>query len=91
VKVPAIAGYLELASRSKNCASFPGAPTGSGHAQAMVLRDRNHPSIVRWSQCNEPNGANTDSTQFEADLFNAMTKLDGTRPISVDSCCCNAC
>jgi hypothetical protein len=56
-----------------------------GHAQAMVLRDRNHPSIVRWSQCNEPNGANTDSNQFEADLFNAMTKLDGTRPISVDS------
>jgi hypothetical protein len=56
-----------------------------GHAQAMVLRDRNHPSIVRWSQCNEPNGANTDSNQFETDLFNAMTKLDGTRPISVDS------
>jgi hypothetical protein len=56
-----------------------------GHAQAMVLRDRNHPSIVRWSQCNEPNGANTDSNQFEADLFNAITKLDGTRPISVDS------
>jgi len=56
-----------------------------GHAQAMVLRDRNHPSIVRWSQCNEPNGASTDSNQFEADLFNAITKLDSTRPISVDS------
>lgn len=56
-----------------------------GHAQAMVLRDRNHPSIVRWSQCNEPNGSKTDSNQFEADLFNAMTKLDGTRPISIDS------
>ena len=55
-----------------------------GHAQAMVLRDRNHPSIVRWSQSNEPNSASTDSTQFETDLFNAMTKLDGTRPISTD-------
>jgi hypothetical protein len=55
-----------------------------GHAQAMVLRDRNHPSIVRWSQSNEPNDASTDSTQFETDLFNAMTKLDGTRPISAD-------
>jgi hypothetical protein len=54
------------------------------HAQAMVLRDRNHPSIVRWSQSNEPNDASTDSTQFETDLFNAMTKLDGTRPISAD-------
>ncbi|HEX7476545.1 MAG TPA: glycoside hydrolase family 2 TIM barrel-domain containing protein [Polyangiales bacterium] len=57
-----------------------------GHVQAMVLRDRNHPSIIRWSQANEPNGCyqTGDSDQFEADLFNAMTKLDGTRPISVD-------
>jgi len=55
-----------------------------GHAQAMVLRDRNHPSIVRWSQSNEPNDTPTDSAQFEADLFNAITKLDGTRPISAD-------
>ncbi len=56
------------------------------HVQAMVLRDRNHPAIIRWSQANEPNGCyqNGDSNQFEADLFNAMTKLDGTRPISVD-------
>jgi hypothetical protein len=54
------------------------------HAKAMVLRDRNHPSIIRWSQVNEPNGASTDSTQFENDLFNAITKLDATRPISVD-------
>jgi hypothetical protein len=55
-----------------------------GHAQAMVLRDRNHPSIVRWSQSNEAGSASTDSTQFETDLFNAITKLDGTRPISTD-------
>ena len=57
-----------------------------GHVQAMVLRDRNHPSIIRWSQANEPNGcaSHGDSNQFEQDLFNAMTKLDGTRPISVD-------
>jgi len=55
-----------------------------GHAQAMVLRDRNHPSIVRWSQSNEANSASTDSVQFETDLFNAITKLDGTRPISAD-------
>jgi hypothetical protein len=55
-----------------------------GHAQAMVLRDRNRPSIVRWSQSNEPNSSSTDSTQFETELFNAITKLDGTRPISTD-------
>jgi hypothetical protein len=56
------------------------------HVKAMVVRDRNHPSIIRWSQANEPNGCaqSGDSNQFEADLFNAMTKLDGTRPISAD-------
>jgi hypothetical protein len=54
------------------------------HARAMVLRDRNHPSIMRWSQSNEPNDSSTDSNQFEADLFNAITAVDGTRPISSD-------
>ncbi len=54
------------------------------HAKGMVLRDRNHPSVVRWSQANEPNGCSTDSNQFQADLFNAITHLDSTRPISVD-------
>ncbi|MGD0835938.1 MAG: glycoside hydrolase family 2 TIM barrel-domain containing protein [Polyangia bacterium] len=54
------------------------------HAQAMVMRDRNHPSVMRWSQSNEPNDSSTDSNQFEADLFNAITKLDSTRPVSSD-------
>ena len=25
------------------------------HARALVLRDRNHPAVIRWSQANEPN------------------------------------
>ncbi len=54
------------------------------HAKAMVLRDRNHPAIVRWSQSNEPDLGKNDSNQFEQDLFAAISALDGTRPVSVD-------
>ena len=36
------------------------------HARALVLRDRNHPAIIRWSQVNEPNFADFDSEQFRA-------------------------
>ena len=55
------------------------------HARALVLRDRNHPAVIRWSQANEPTGSSFDSEQFEQDLYAAMNGNDGTRPISVDA------
>ena len=54
------------------------------HARALVLRDRNHPAIIRWSQANEPNLGGGDSGQFEQDLYTAVSGSDGTRPVSVD-------
>ncbi|MBO0864383.1 MAG: hypothetical protein J2P16_04840, partial [Mycobacterium sp.] len=51
------------------------------HARDLALRDRNHPSVVRWSEANEPVGA---SGQFIQDLYTAITAVDPTRPISVD-------
>lgn len=54
------------------------------HARALVLRDRDHPSVIRWSQVNEPNNSGQDSGQFEQDLYTAMNGADGTRPVSVD-------
>ncbi|HET6711446.1 RICIN domain-containing protein [Amycolatopsis sp.] len=54
------------------------------HVRALTLRDRNHPSVVRWSQANEPSFSN-DSEQFEQDLYAAVNGADGTRPISVDA------
>lgn len=51
------------------------------HARALTLRDRNHPSIIRWSQVNEPNLADSDSEQFQKDLYAAVNGADGTRPI----------
>jgi hypothetical protein len=54
------------------------------HARALTLRDRNHPSIIRWSQVNEPNLADSDSEQFQRDLYAAVNAADGTRPIIVE-------
>ncbi|HEX3048907.1 MAG TPA: malectin domain-containing carbohydrate-binding protein [Bacillota bacterium] len=54
------------------------------HLKALFTRDRNHPSIVRWSTCNEPDNSNSDSTQFQLDLYNATMSVDNTRPISID-------
>jgi hypothetical protein len=50
------------------------------HLTALFTLDRNHPSVVRWSQANEPGG----DAQFETDLYNAAMAVDSTRPISVD-------
>ncbi len=51
--------------------------------KSMVLRDRNHPSIIMWSMCNE------EGIQYSpqaATIFSAMMKVvnanDGTRPIT---------
>jgi hypothetical protein len=54
------------------------------HLIALFTRDRNHASIVRQSQSNEPGLSSTDSTGFETNLYNAVMAVDGTRPISVD-------
>ncbi|MFI9816318.1 RICIN domain-containing protein [Saccharothrix variisporea] len=54
------------------------------HVRALTLRDRNHPSVVRWSQANEPTFGN-DSEQLEQDLYAAVNGADGTRPISIDA------
>ena len=56
-------------------------------AQAMVLRDRNHPSIIIWSLCNEggcmqgdPDGGYV-GTAFKSAIFAA----DTSRPITANS------
>ena len=51
--------------------------------QSMIRRDRNHPSIVLWSMCNEEG---IQSTEHGRKIFSAMMdavrKYDTTRPIS---------
>ena len=49
----------------------------------MILRDRNHPSIIMWSMCNEEG---LQGKQEGADIFSAMMRVvhqyDTTRPIT---------
>jgi len=62
-----------------------GEPNMLAHAAALVLRDRNHPSVIRWSQCNEPEFDSTNSPTFQQDLYQAIMAADDTRPVSGDS------
>jgi hypothetical protein len=55
-----------------------------GHLNALIHRDRNHPSIIRWSQDNEPEGDNTNSQMFQQQLYQTATAADDTRPVSAD-------
>jgi len=47
----------------------------------IVLRDRNHPSIIRWSVSNEPQ---CDDPGYHLELYETVMAVDGTRPISED-------
>ncbi|HEY3412461.1 MAG TPA: beta-galactosidase GalA [Armatimonadota bacterium] len=54
-----------------------------GQVESMVRRDRNHPSIIMWSMCNEEG---RQGTPAGARMFSAMkkvvTSLDTTRPVT---------
>ncbi len=49
----------------------------------MVLRDRNHPSIIMWSMCNEePLQGTPDGARIFSAMKQATLALDPTRPIT---------
>lgn len=63
------------------------------HLQAvreLVIRDRNHPSVVLWSIANEPDSSTSAAREYFAPLFAEARKLDPTRPVgfvnSFDQC-----
>jgi len=52
-------------------------------ARRLVLRDRNHPSIIMWSVCNEVGcmeGQDEDGADFGGVYKSAMLEIDNTRP-----------
>jgi hypothetical protein len=67
-----------------------GEPNMLAHFRALILRDRNHPSIIRWSQCNEADQTATNTATFQQDLYQTAIATDGTRPVSADGHVTNA-
>jgi len=59
------------------------------HLADLVRRDRNHASVLRWSQSNEPTVGYTSNpgagAEFNEALYQTVMALDTTRPISTDS------
>lgn len=55
--------------------------------EAMVLRDRNHPSVIMWSIGNEINErADTSGVRIAAQLREAVLAIDSTRPVTAAIC-----
>ncbi len=54
-----------------------------GQVQSMVRRDRNHPSIIMWSMCNEEGMQGTQQGgQMFAAMRNTVLQWDNTRPVT---------
>ena len=49
----------------------------------MVLRDRNHPSVIMWSMCNEePLQGKPEGAKIFSAMRDTVLKLDPTRPVT---------
>lgn len=56
-------------------------PMGTENLEAMVLRDRNHPSVIMWCTNNEETLLGTKTAKrIETEMRRIIKKLDPTRP-----------
>ena len=58
----------------------------------LIVRDKNHPSVIAWALGNEPNLAGEDEyhngsgKKYWQEVFNHAKTLDNTRPLTVPNC-----
>lgn len=60
-------------------------PRASAAFEQMILRDRNHASIMTWSAENETLGGGSAEQAYLADARQKSTALDGTRLLATDT------
>ena len=56
------------------------------YVQDLIMRDKNHPSVIAWSLANEPHSLRESAKPFFQDLYALARSLDPTRPITLVSC-----
>jgi beta-glucuronidase len=55
------------------------------YTQELIVRDKNHPSVIMWSLANEPHSRRPEAKAFFRNLYELARSLDSTRPITVVS------
>ncbi len=55
------------------------------YLREMIMRDRNHPSVILWSLANEPHSATPLARPFFEQLQQDARALDPTRPVTLAS------
>lgn len=57
-------------------------PERLSQLESLIVRDRNHPSIIMWSLCNEEGEQGTEKARKWGETMNALVKrFDTTRPV----------
>jgi len=56
------------------------------YVHELIMRDKNHPSVIAWSLANEPHSLRESAKPFFQNLYNLARSLDPTRPITLVSC-----
>lgn len=52
------------------------------HLRELIVRDKNHPSVVMWSLANEPASNEDGAREYFEPLVELARKLDPTRPLT---------